>query len=49
MELETLIVIVKNLNYITNDQYESLNNKINETGKILQGLIKSLNQKVLNN
>jgi four helix bundle protein len=49
MELETLILIIKNLNYITDDQYGLLNEKITETSKILQGLIKSMNQKIVNN
>ena len=49
MELETLTLIVRDLNYITDEQFERLNSRITEAGKILQGLIKSMNQKIANN
>ena len=49
MELETLIEISKRLNFISTEDYEILTNKTTEISKILQGLIKSINQKITNN
>jgi four helix bundle protein len=46
MEVETMILISKNLNYITEKDYTEVNRKIDEVGKILQGLIKSVQQKI---
>ncbi len=46
MEVETLILISKNLNYITDEQHKLITNAIEEVGKILQGLIKSIQQKI---
>ncbi len=45
MEVETMILISKNLNFITDKDYIEIQSKIEEVGKILQGLIKSINQK----
>jgi len=47
MEVETLILISKNLNYISEQDYLEINKQIDEVGKILQGLIKSVQQKIL--
>ena len=46
MEVETMILISKNLNYIGENEFEEINKKIEEVGKILQGLIKSVQQKI---
>jgi four helix bundle protein len=46
MEVETLMLISKNLNYVNDKNFELISNKIEETGKILQGLIKSMQQKI---
>ncbi len=46
MEVETLILISKNLNYINDEQHKIITNGIEEVGKILQGLIKSIQQKI---
>ena len=46
MEVQTLLIISKNLNYISQGNFEVLQSKIEEVGKILQGLIKSLNEKI---
>ena len=46
MEVETLILISKNLNYIDEERFKLISNKVEEVGKILQGLIKSVQQKV---
>lgn len=45
MEVETIILISKNLNYINEKDFEEITTKIDEVGKILQGLIKSVEQK----
>jgi four helix bundle protein len=47
MEVETLILISKNLNYLSEQDYSEINKQIDEVGKILQGLIKSIQQKIL--
>ena len=46
MEVETMVLISKNLNYITEKNFIEINKKIEEVGKILQGLIKSIQQKI---
>ena len=46
MEVQTLLIISKNLNYISENNFEILQGKIEEVGKILQGLIKSINEKI---
>jgi four helix bundle protein len=46
MEVETMILISKNLGYINETNFKELNKKIEEVGKILQGLIKSVQQKI---
>ena len=46
METETLLLISKNLNFIQEKEYKELLKDVEEVGKILQGLIKSVNQKV---
>ena len=45
METETLILIAKNLDYINEKDFYQINEKIEEVGKILQGLIKSIQHK----
>lgn len=47
MEVETLLLISKNLNYIKEQDYIEISKQMDEVGKILQGLIKSINQKIL--
>lgn len=47
MELETLIIISKNLGFIEKQKQELISNRIEEVGKILQGLIKGIQQKIL--
>ncbi len=47
MEVETMILISKNLNYINEKDFIEMNKKIEEVGKILQGLIKSVQQKII--
>ena len=46
MEVQTLLIIAKNLNYISEEKFDILKNKTEEVGKILQGLIKSINEKI---
>ena len=46
MEVETLILISKNLNYLNEETFKSISDKIEETGKILQGLIKGVQQRI---
>ena len=46
MEVQTLLIITKNLNYISEEKFDILRNKTEEVGKILQGLIKSINEKI---
>ena len=45
METETLILIAKNVDYINEKDFYQINEKIEEVGKILQGLIKSIQHK----
>ena len=47
MEVETMILISKNLNYINEKDFIEINKKIEEAGKILHGLIKSVQQKII--
>lgn len=47
MELETLMIISRNLNYINEQNYLEVNKQIDEVGKILHGLIKSVQQKIV--
>lgn len=47
MEIETLIIISKNLNFLSSEKHEVLSGKVEEVGKILHGLIKSINEKIL--
>ena len=46
MEVETLIIISKNLNYINEDSFKKLSEQLEEVSKILQGLIKGVQQKI---
>ena len=46
MELETLLLISKNLNYLPIEDYEKLTENLNEISKLLQGLIKSIQNKI---
>lgn len=46
MELQTLLIISKNLSYINTERFSIISNKAEEVGKILQGLIKSINGKI---
>ena len=46
MEVETIILISKNLNYITENEFQEINKKIEEVSKILQGLIKGVQNKL---
>jgi four helix bundle protein len=46
MEVETLILISKNLCYINDNEFQKITIGIEEVGKILQGLIKSVQQKI---
>ena len=46
MEIETLLVISKNLNFLSSANYVQLSEKVEEVGKILHGLIKSINEKI---
>jgi four helix bundle protein len=41
-ELETLLMLSKDLDYLTADDYRSVDAKRSETARMLQGLIKSL-------
>jgi four helix bundle protein len=47
MEVETLMVIAKKLNFITEKEYKIISDNVEELAKILQGLIKSIKQKIL--
>ena len=46
METETLILISKNLNYLSEEEFVTINKDIEESGKIIQGLIKSIKHKI---
>ena len=49
LELETLLLISKNLNYLPIEDYEKLMENLNEISKLLQGLIKSNHQYPITN
>ena len=46
MELETLLLISKNLDYIKAGEYQEITNQLEEVGKMLHGLIKSIENKI---
>ena len=46
MELTTLLVIARNLGYLTEIDSNEFSSRVNELGKIINGLIKSLNKKI---
>jgi four helix bundle protein len=46
MEVQTLLIISKNLNFISQMEFDSLSGKTEEVGKILHGLIKSIREKI---
>lgn len=46
METETLLEISKNLKYINDTNFKVISDNIEEVSKILQGLIKSIQQKI---
>lgn len=46
MEVETLLIISKNLKYISEEEFNRYMADAEEVGKILQGLIKSIHQKI---
>lgn len=46
METETLLEISKNLKYINDKDFKIISDNIEEVSKILQGLIKSIQQKI---
>ena len=48
-EVETLILISKNLNYISQEIFILISNGIDEVGRILQGLIKSIQNIIIIN
>jgi len=41
-ELETYILLVKDLSYITEREYDQINNLGSEVGRLLRGLVRSL-------
>jgi len=43
-EVDTQLIISKNLKYIDEDKYENLKNELNSISKMIQGLIKSLDK-----
>jgi four helix bundle protein len=45
MEIQTQFIIAMNLDYITPEQHKLISEKCDEVGRILQGLIKSINVK----
>jgi four helix bundle protein len=45
-EVETLLLISKNLNFISDEKFEVLSEQLNEISKLLQGLIKSIQNKI---
>jgi len=46
MEVQTLLIIARNLNYLSEVEFEFYSVKTEEVGKILQGLIKSIREKI---
>jgi four helix bundle protein len=46
MEIQTQLIIAKNLGFVDEHSYQKLMDKSEEVGKILQGLIKSINAKM---
>lgn len=47
METETILLICKNLNFIDEKEFLSLSIKVDEVGRILQGLINGVKRKTL--
>lgn len=46
MEVETLLLISSNLDYTDKETFNTLSDKAEEVGKILQGLIKSIQSRI---
>ena len=44
MELETQLIICKELTYVSNENYNAINNLIVEESKMLNALIKAINK-----
>jgi four helix bundle protein len=45
MEIQTQLIIAKNLGYINSERFEAATGMSEEVGKIIHGLIKSINKK----
>jgi len=45
VELETQVIISKNLGYITEELFQKISDKVNKISKMVQGLIKSIKSK----
>jgi four helix bundle protein len=46
MEIQTQLIIAKNLGYINSDKFDAITEMSEEVGKIIHGLIKSINKKL---
>ncbi len=46
MELQTLLIVSKNLSLVLQDDFDKCWKQTEEVGKILQGLITSINKKM---
>ena len=45
-EIQTQLIIAKNLGYITSEKFEAVTGMSEEAGKIIHGLIKSIERKI---
>lgn len=46
VEVETQLIISRNLNFISEKDFEELNSELDQIGKMLQGLIKSIKNRI---
>ena len=47
-EVDTQLLIATNLGFLNHDQYQQVENQLAETGRVLAGLIKSIESRIAN-
>jgi four helix bundle protein len=47
-EVDTQLLIAKRMGFLPHDQYEQVENQLAETGRVLAGLIKSIESRITN-
>jgi len=47
-EVDTQLLIATNMGFLSHDQYQQVENQLAETGRVLAGLIKSIESRIAN-